>query len=177
MTIKRQEELTGLLKEIIAKNYKDPKLTMENGDLKMIPNYANYYFLSSFFPLFISAYMIYKTTEAQYLLFGTVLIIAALIFVIGRQLLHYNIVTIKLKEREVLVMPCPVMKFFKKPISIKTSQIIRIEFEADAPLIGYTRKILFLNFRNENHIKLISTDYSATAAELTKLLNQLIRQL
>ena len=81
------------------------------------------------------------------------------------------------QRKGVINIPVPRNEIFKKTSSIKTSQINRVEFEDDAPLIGFTRKILILNLKNENHIKLISTDYSATAAELTNFRNQLLRQL
>ena len=177
MALNKEPKLGLLFEDMMSKKYKDPKISLVNGELKINPAYFNFYLLSSTGPIFIFVYILFQTTEPKYLLASILGLIGTLIFVIGKQLLYYNTIIIKPSKSEITILPCPLMILFKKIITIRPTDTSSVGFEADAPLIGYTRKVLILRLKNGSKIKLISTANPIVANDLTNSLNRILRQL
>jgi len=164
------DEIKKMLKNL---NSNDPKIKIFETKIELTPFYWNYTFITSFFPLIGSVYILTQQNELKVNLL-CILLIAFFIFTLITQLPFYNTVSIDLTNSCVTISPNFLYRIKAKKRIFKNEDIMHIEYKAVGFWPSYQRYIITATLSDSNQIKLISTNNKDKAQEIISLLSKLI---
>lgn len=131
----------------------DPTIIFKNDIIQILPCYLNVSFIFNFIliPLFILAL---SSEEARY--FGLLGILASL-FNIGNFLRSNNKMIINQKEKNIIVIPNFISKYFiKKLQKIDFKNIKKVSVENDVPSLVFRRYVIVITLSTSQELKIIS---------------------
>ncbi len=174
MTNTRPKNLAEL--KIVFENIQDhdPKIKVGAEEIKILPFYWNYSFITNFFPLIVSIYVFTQTVELRiYIAFG--LIAICTFYLIWLQLNLCNTIVIDTKQRKMFIEPNPILGKLKKHMIVPFTNIKTISFSSDGSRPSFRRYVIVITLKNtEKKIKLISTNKEDNAKKLVAVLIQLL---
>jgi cytochrome c biogenesis factor len=115
---------------------KDPKIKISNDIINLSPNYWNFSFLSTFFPILIAIYVYTvlrsKLNDEINLLFLISFILLPIVLL--TQLKYYNVIKINFSNKTILITPNLLLRLFVRKKNISFKDVKRFETMSNVSL-------------------------------------------